>query len=132
MNVLGYHFLMELKDCKKEILNNVDFIRTTMERAAVYADATVVNTVFHKFSPHGVTGIVVIAESHLAIHTWPEYDYAAVDVFTCGDREMCLKAIQYLEEAFEAEQSTIQEVQRGKFSETEIFEKGREITYLNT
>ena len=56
-----------------------------MLQAAEAAGATIVQSVFHRFSPHGVTGVVVVAESHLSIHTWPEYGYAAVDFFTCGD-----------------------------------------------
>lgn len=84
MNALGKHLLLELRDCNKEALDNIDFIRINMVTAAIAAGATVMGESFHKFSPQGVSGVVIIAESHLTIHTWPEFGYAAVDVFTCG------------------------------------------------
>ena len=85
MNSLGRHILVEFFGCSPEILNNVSVIESSMLVAAQEAGATVINSTFHHFSPFGVSGVVVIQESHLAIHTWPEYRYAAVDLFTCGD-----------------------------------------------
>ena len=84
MNALGRHLLVELHDCNKEVLNDLDFIRDVMVKAAVDCGAEVLGESFHRFSPQGVSGVVVIAESHISIHTWPEYGYAAADVFTCG------------------------------------------------
>ena len=84
MNALGRHLLVELHDCDREALNDVDLIREVMLQAAVDCGAEVLGDSFHRFSPQGVSGVVVIAESHLSIHTWPEHGYAAVDVFTCG------------------------------------------------
>ena len=81
---LGRQWAVEYYDCAPELLNDVAFIRKAMVKAAEAMGATIVEQVFHHFSPHGVSGVVVIAESHLAIHTWPEYNYAAVDLFTCG------------------------------------------------
>jgi len=78
MNSLGRHVLVEFFGCSSEILNDVPLIETSMLAAAKEAGATVINSVFHHFSPFGVSGVVVIQESHLAIHTWPEYRYAAV------------------------------------------------------
>ncbi|MDD4848209.1 MAG: adenosylmethionine decarboxylase, partial [Bacteroidales bacterium] len=84
MAALGRHILVEFIGCKSETLNDVALIEESMVTAARKADATVINSTFHHFSPFGVSGVVVIQESHLAIHTWPEYQYAAVDLFTCG------------------------------------------------
>ena len=84
MNALGRHLLVELQDCNRELLDDLGFIREAMIQAAVDCGATVLGESFHRFSPQGVSGVVVIAESHLSIHTWPEHGYAAVDVFTCG------------------------------------------------
>ena len=84
MNALGRHILVEFIGCNSEILNDVSIIEKSMVDAAQDAGATVINSTFHHFSPFGVSGVVVIQESHLAIHTWPEYQYAAVDLFTCG------------------------------------------------
>ena len=69
MNALGRHLLLELNDCNREVLDDLEFIRNAMLRAAGQAGATVVGESFHKFIPIGVTGIVAIAESHLCIHT---------------------------------------------------------------
>ena len=77
--------LLELYDCDPEAINNLEVVKASMVEAAKRAQATIVDVVFHEFSPVGISGVVVIAESHLAIHTWPEHRYAAVDVFTCGD-----------------------------------------------
>ena len=85
MNALGKHLILELKDCDAILLDNLDFIRESMLHAASSTGATVIGDTFHKFSPQGVTGVLAIAESHLCIHTWPEYEYAAADIFTCGE-----------------------------------------------
>ena len=87
MNTFGRHLLVEYYDCDMDTLNNQDFIEQLFIKAAKAADATIVTTTFHKFAPQGVSGVVVIEESHLSIHTWPEYGYAAVDFYTCGESE---------------------------------------------
>jgi len=84
LNALGRHLLLDLNDCDKEVLNDLSFLRNTLVAAAIDCGATVLGESFHPFQPQGVSGVVVIAESHLSIHTWPEYGYAAVDIFTCG------------------------------------------------
>ncbi|HBI26269.1 MAG TPA: adenosylmethionine decarboxylase, partial [Peptococcaceae bacterium] len=70
-------------------------------------------SVFHKFSPQGVSGVVIISESHLTIHTWPELGYAAVDVFTCGDKINPWDACKHLSEILQAEHVTATEMRRG-------------------
>ena len=85
MQGLGRHVLAEVYGCGFDILNDLDGIREILVSAALSAGAEVLETTFHRFSPQGISGVVVISESHLAIHTWPEYGYAAVDVFTCGE-----------------------------------------------
>lgn len=84
MDVLGRNIVAELFGCPPELLDDVSLIEARMLEAAEAADATVIGSTFHHFSPFGVSGVVVIQESHLAIHTWPEYGYAALDIFTCG------------------------------------------------
>ena len=83
---LGRHLLVEFTGCDPSRLDEVPAIENAMTHAAQAAGATVIETSFHHFSPIGVSGVVVIQESHLAIHTWPEHGYAAVDLFTCGDK----------------------------------------------
>ncbi len=91
-----------------------------MKRAAIECGATIVNSVFHTFNPHGVSGVVVIAESHLAIHTWPEYGYAAVDVFTCGDTVDPWIATRALQEYLRSEKIKTIEVNRGELDSEKV------------
>ncbi len=115
MNALGRHLLLELFDCDSDAINNLEAVKGALIEAAKRAQATIVDVVFHEFNPFGVSGVVVIAESHLSIHTWPEYRYAAVDVFSCGDVLQPEIAVTYLVEQFGAERSSIVEMQRGIF-----------------
>ncbi|MHB0884597.1 MAG: adenosylmethionine decarboxylase [Bacillota bacterium] len=117
MNALGRHILAELYGCNSESLNDLKKVEKAMVSAALKSGAEVREVAFHKFSPQGVSGVVVISESHLAIHTWPEYGYAAVDVFTCGDQVDPWIACDYINEAFGAKNVTTNEVKRGVFEE---------------
>ncbi|VBB05679.1 s-adenosylmethionine decarboxylase [Lucifera butyrica] len=117
MNALGRHILAEFYGCNANILNDVEKVETVMVNAALEAGAEVREVAFHKFSPQGVSGVVVISESHLAIHTWPELRYAAIDVFTCGDRVNPWDACHYLVESLQATEVDSTEVQRGKLKE---------------
>ncbi len=115
MQALGRHILVEYYDCNCELLNNCDFIADSMVEGARRANATIVSHDFHTFSPHGVSGVVVIAESHVAIHTWPEYGYAAVDIFTCGETINPWVIYNYLNEKFESGYASRMEMKRGQF-----------------
>jgi len=110
---LGKHLLVEFYGCNKKKLNDLKFIEEAMTEAAKESKSTIVQVVFHKFSPHGVSGVVVIAESHLAIHTWPEHGYAAIDLFTCGEETDPWAAFYYLSEKLEAKIRTTLELSRG-------------------
>ena len=112
-NALGRHVLAEVYGCSFDILNDVKKVEEIMVNAALEAGAELREVVFHKFSPQGVSGVVVISESHLAIHTWPELGYAAVDVFTCGDRVNPWDAVNYLKKMFGATDMDANEVARG-------------------
>ncbi|AGH96508.1 polyamine aminopropyltransferase [Pseudobdellovibrio exovorus] len=112
MKALGRHILVEFLNCNADVLNDVTAIENAMVEAAQVAGATVINSTFHHFSPYGVSGVVVIQESHLAIHTWPEYRYAAVDLFTCGDTVDPWVSFEHLKKAFEASYSAL-EMNRG-------------------
>ena len=115
MNALGRHLLVELYDCDREVLNDLDLIRDVMVKAAIDCGAVVLGDSFHRFSPQGVSGVVVIAESHLSIHTWPEYGYAAVDVFTCGTTVRPEKAAEVLIDRLGAKHHSLTEIPRGVF-----------------
>lgn len=110
--VLGRHLLAEFHDCGADALDDPARVERLMNEAARLSGATVVRSVFHAFSPHGVSGVVVVEESHLAVHTWPEYRYAAVDYFYCGDLD-CGAALRRLEEGLLAARVETKEVARG-------------------
>ena len=115
MESLGRHLLLELYDCSAEVLNSVESVKTAMVEAAKRVEATIIDVVFHEFNPFGISGVVVISESHLSIHTWPEYRYAAVDIFSCGEVLQPEVAAAYLVEQFGAERTSVVELQRGAF-----------------
>ena len=114
---LGRHLLAEYYECNANILNNVQLIEDVMTEAAVRCGATVVQKNFHHFSPYGVSGVVIIAESHLTIHTWPEYGYASVDLFTCGDSCNPHVAYEYLQEKLASGSALFSELKRGLIHE---------------
>jgi len=106
------HFLLELYRCDCEKLNDESFLRCILHRAAKLANATVLNLISNKFEPQGVTAIALLAESHISIHTWPESNYSAVDIFTCGKNMMPELASQYLIEALMAKEHSLRVIER--------------------
>ena len=112
MNTSARHLLVELHGCDPSVLNDAEALSGFMRRAAEAAGAHVVAEVFHPYSPHGVTGVIVIEESHFSVHTWPEAGYAAVDFYTCGDIA-ATTALEVLERSLGARRTELLEVQRG-------------------
>ena len=106
------HLLLELYRCDCEKLNDESFLRCTLNRAAKLAKATVLNLISNKFEPQGVTAIALLAESHISIHTWPESNYSAVDIFTCGRNMLPELASQYLIRALKAEEHSLRLIER--------------------
>ena len=106
------HLLLELLKCDYEKLNDESFLRCTLNKAAKLANATVLNLISNKFEPQGVTAIALLAESHISIHTWPESNYSAVDIFTCGQNMLPELASQYLIEALSSEEHFLRVIQR--------------------
>ncbi|HEX6971169.1 MAG TPA: adenosylmethionine decarboxylase [Limnochordia bacterium] len=112
-DALGRHVLCEAYGCDPEVLNDPKQVEIIMVQAALEAGAEVREVAFHRFSPQGVSGVVVISQSHLAIHSWPELGYAAIDVFTCGETADPWEACRYLIERFGAQHATTTEIKRG-------------------
>jgi len=108
----GKHLLLELYRCDFEKLNDESFLRCALSRAAKLAKARVLNLISNKFEPQGVTAIALLAESHISIHTWPESNYSAIDIFTCGRNMLPELASQYLIEAFNAEEHCLRIIER--------------------
>jgi S-adenosylmethionine decarboxylase len=110
---LGRHMLLEFSGCDRDLIDHLDHVRECMLESARISNARIVTDVFHRFNPHGLSGVVVIAESHIAIHTWPEHGCASVDVFSCG-QEMRPECIEpFLKEKFKASLSFCREFERG-------------------
>lgn len=112
MRTLGRHLIAEFYGCNSSTLNDVAKIEQEMLRAAHAVGATVVGHTFHKFAPQGVSGSVVIAESHLSIHTWPEKGYVSVDIYTCGGLNP-RPGFRRLSKALGAQSRRVQEIVRG-------------------
>ncbi|MEE8121447.1 MAG: adenosylmethionine decarboxylase [Anaerolineales bacterium] len=102
----GKHYLIDLRDCDPEIIKSVDPTREIVLRAAKECRATILDDYFHQFQPIGVSGVVLIAESHISIHTWPERGFAAADIFTCGEMKPQV-AIDIMREGFRAKETTM-------------------------
>lgn len=113
MNILGRHLLIELYDCDRVALGDPDGVERSLLDAADRARATVLGHHFHRFEPQGVSGVVVIAESHISIHTWPEHGYAAVDIFTCGPHMRPEAGVRALAAAFGSRTVQVTEIARG-------------------
>ena len=113
MEALGRHVLLELRSCNPTSLDDLPLLEGMMLRAAEETGATVIGKIFHQFSPQGVTGVVAIAESHLCIHTWPEFSYAAVDIFTCGENFNPTEAARLIIAGLESADAEMTEVSRG-------------------
>ena len=126
---LGRHVLAEFFECDPNTLNSIDKVEKYMMEAALECGATIVQKCFHMFSPYGVSGVVIISESHLAIHTWPELGYAAVDLFTCGSKCDPKVAYEFLKEKFNSKNASFTELKRGIISRDsmKVIEKPFEI-----
>jgi S-adenosylmethionine decarboxylase len=111
--ILGHHTLIELHGCDAEKLRDVAGARSLMLDAVEQSGGTYVTDIFHHFTPHGVSGVIVIAESHVTIHTWPEHGYAAADVFTCGDTFRHDVFVRIMQEGLQATDVKTRTVQRG-------------------
>jgi S-adenosylmethionine decarboxylase proenzyme len=113
VDTLGRHLILEAWGCGKEIINSVDIVKSILIKATEAAKATLVDLVCHRFSPYGVTGVAILAESHISVHTWPEYGYAAVDIFICGNTINSQNAAAFITRAFHAQETSLIELERG-------------------
>ncbi len=117
---LGRQVTVEYHDCNRKVLFSRDKVEQAMLTAARESGATIISSSFHEFTPQGVSGVVIIAESHLTVHAWPEHDYAAVDIFTCGDHQIFDRAVDSLTKAFESKRVIVSSDQaRGILETTE-------------
>ncbi len=138
MRTEGKHIIMDASGCSPELLNDLNYLKKLLVEAAEKANATILNVAFHHFAPQGVSGVVVISESHLSIHTWPEYGYAALDFYTCGDIDP-KAACYFVAESLKANYVLTTEVLRGeenhgkylhRVETTKLRENGQELSLL--
>ncbi|MBO3841975.1 MAG: adenosylmethionine decarboxylase [Candidatus Brockarchaeota archaeon] len=122
MMYLGKQIIADLYHCDEELLDDLEYVRKTVVEAAEKAETRIIDCKFHKFTPQGVSGVVVIAESHIAIHTWPEYGYAAIDIFTCGNRSMPRLALKHVSRALKAKRVMYKELRRGVLENVQVNE----------
>jgi len=108
----GIHYLIELRGGAPTIMRDATALEHTLIHCAQQAGATVVESFMHHFNPHGLSGIVVIAESHLAVHTWPEHDYASIDIYTCGEADLADQIYHLLIKALTPTHHTSQRLTR--------------------
>lgn len=113
MKSLGQQLIVELYGCNRTLLDDPIRLEQLLTESIRRSGGTVIKPCFHHFSPYGVTGVVVIAESHVAIHTWPEFGYCALDIFTCGTQVKTDQIFEYIRSAFQARESSVMEVKRG-------------------
>src|SRR5437870_7737691 len=113
MDTIGHHYIAEASGCKPDVIGKVEAVERILVRAAEVAGVQVWSISFHRFDPNGVSGVVVISESHMSLHTWPEVGYVALDIFTCGDTAKPERAVQWALKAFGATNVHITEVTRG-------------------
>jgi S-adenosylmethionine decarboxylase len=109
--LLGTHIVADLLFCQEDALKDDAFIEEALKKATEVAGLQMIGVTTHRFEPYGVSSVILIKESHISVHTWPEYGFAAVDIFVCGgDPEKALKAIK---EAFRPKQTTVIRIERG-------------------
>ncbi len=130
MKKLGTHLILDAWQCPAELLNDPDRIRNSILEAITAGNATLIDFCVHQFSPHGVTATATLAESHIAIHTWPEYGYFAADFFFCGQGEP-RKAVEVLKTALQAKQVRLREFKRGFEPETTIDDESLNLTDIS-
>ncbi len=113
---LARHLLAEYYGCDPDLLDSVSRLKDTLEDAARAAKTTIISTHLHKFAPQGVSGVVILAESHLAVHTWPEFGFASVEIFVCGDEAEPDAGHRFLQGALQPRHTVVRNVSRGDMS----------------
>ena len=119
VGTVGRHFIVEMWGCDNEMIHDPEKVMDILHSAVKDARATVIKSASHQFDPSGVTGIAILAESHISIHTWPEEGYVAADIFTCGTNTDPALGVQSLIDGFKPENSSTMELKRGNVQSKE-------------
>ncbi|MEO0270949.1 MAG: adenosylmethionine decarboxylase [candidate division WOR-3 bacterium] len=121
MKPVGEHYIVEASGCDPQIIGNVEKMQEILVNAAHKANVKIWAVSFHRFPPQGVSGVIVISESHISVHTWPEYGYVALDIYTCGEHSNPEEAVNFALQEFKAENVHISEITRGLEEGDRIF-----------
>lgn len=113
MDTKGIHLILDIWGAASSSLSDLEYIKSSLLNAARLSGTTIIGHKFHRFKPKGVSGIVLIAESHISIHTWPERGYASIDIYTCGNKCFPEKAVSMILQAFACQKSDLIKVERG-------------------
>mgnify|MGYP003798092823 FL=1 len=113
---VGTHLIIDLYDCRCDFLDNSEKIQNLLIEVAKISNTTILSVKVHKFTPMGVSGYVLISESHISIHTWPEFNYASVDIYTCGDNSLPTKGFECIVEKLNSQKPTILKLERGLYA----------------
>ncbi|MEM7155958.1 MAG: adenosylmethionine decarboxylase [Myxococcota bacterium] len=114
MVAIGSHYILDMYDCPSEVIDDLERVQAALRQAAEVARSTLLGETAHRFEPQGVTALGLLAESHISVHTWPELNYAAADVFSCGEHARPELACAYLAKALRAGRHEIRRVARGE------------------
>ncbi|MBI1310372.1 adenosylmethionine decarboxylase [bacterium] len=112
-DALGYHWIMDLRGCPFELLDDLKFVRAKLVEVTERFGLTLLNVQSRQFEPQGVTALGFLAESHLSIHTWPEHNYAAIDIFTCAADTQLKSACEFIARTLQAEETSVIRIRRG-------------------
>ena len=129
LGAAGWQCVLDLYECGAPKIDDLNWIRQQMIQAARVAQATIVTDNFLRFDPHGISGVVVIAESHIAIHTWPERAYAAIDIFTCNSSLHVDRAALFLKDRFQSANCQISRFTRGDGSLAQTLRHGARVAH---
>lgn len=119
MKVLGRHALVDAYECDPALLNDFEYVKSFLHDVTKRMNLTIVQSVFHRFSPQGVSGVIVISESHLSVHTWPEHGYAAFDLYSCDEHTPLDRFPAMLKEGLKANRVEMRKHPRGRLPELE-------------
>jgi S-adenosylmethionine decarboxylase len=121
MDTRGLHYIVEASGCDPQILEDVNKLKEILINAAKVGKMDIRSVHLYKFSPRGISGLVIVSSSHISIHTWPEHGYAAIDVYICGQGSNPEEAIQYILQSIKAKHAHITEIERGIMDEEGLY-----------
>lgn len=116
MKYLGIHIIADLYNVVPNMLEKIEDVKAILEESVKYSNLSKISSHYKQFYPAGVTGIILLEESHISIHTWPEYEYASIDIYTCGDKSKALRAFDFIVKVLKPQRIEKQVIHRGEIN----------------